>query len=171
MMWIFAAAMALIVQQGEWLAMPMPEGFFTAHKQQAQVGTIEERIAKGETVEDWTRMVTLIALESPLSIQRYAATFDDRLRSGCPGAVSTAMAYTDLAGHMALASRLDCPLNPQTGKPETLFYSVISVNGRLHMLQVAFRHVPSDDEVEWARKLFDGAVVCDSASANALCQR
>ena len=25
-MWIFAAAMALIVQQGEWLAMPMPEG-------------------------------------------------------------------------------------------------------------------------------------------------
>lgn len=171
MMWIFAAAMALMVQAGDWLAMPMPDGFVTAHKQQAQVGSIEERIPKGETLERWTRMITLITLNSPMDIETYAAAFDDRLKAGCPGVRSVAMGYTSLDGHRALASRLDCPRNPATGKPEILFYSIASVNGRLHMAQVAFRHVPDDGETEWARELFKGVAICGAASANPLCRR
>ena len=169
-MWIFAAAMALIVQADEWLAMPMPDGFVTVHKQSAQRGSIEERVPKGETVDQWTRMITLITLNTGMSSNAYAAAFNERLKQGCPGARSTELAYR-VAGRPALVTRLDCPLNPNTGKPEILFYRVIGANGHLYMEQVAFRYMPGNGEVTWAKERIDSALLCTSRATDPVCKR
>ncbi len=61
-MWIFAAAMALMLQAGEWVGLPPVEGFVVGYQQTAGPQSIEERVPRGETVQDWSRMITTLKL-------------------------------------------------------------------------------------------------------------
>lgn len=170
-MWIFAAAMGLMLQSAPWLAMPMPEGFVTAHQQTAQMGSIEERILKGETVERWTRMVTLLTINLDMPAESYAAQFDQRLMQGCPGARPVKRAAAKIGSETGVDGWLACPRNPATGLPETLRYRVVRADGRLYMAQVAFRSVPDADGVRWADAQINAAMLCVTGSTDALCQR
>lgn len=169
-MWIFAAAMALVLQAGEWLAMPMPDGF-VSHAQTAQMGTIDERIPKGETLERWTRMITLISLNGDIDPQVYAREFDKGLVRNCPGAKAWPRTASSMGTHPAIDGRLDCPRNPETGLPETLFYRIVGLPGHIHMVQVAFRSVPDAAGVAWAEARIDGAMLCAPGSADPACKR
>ena len=168
---IFLVAMALIAQAGEWLAMPMPDGFATGYRQTAQMGSIEERIPKGETVESWTRMITLITLNGDLEPELYAGEFDKRLVGGCPGAKAWPRTKSHMGARPAIDGRLDCPRNPTTGLPETLFYRIAGAPGHIHMVQVAFRSVPDAGGIAWARAQIDGTVLCVPGSNEPACKR
>lgn len=170
-MWIFAAAMALMLAPAEWLAMPMPEGFVTVHQQSAQIGSIEERVPKGETVERWTRMITLITLNGDVDPGVYADGFDKGLARGCPGAKSWPRTASRIGAHAAIDGRLDCPRNPDTGKPETLFYRLTGMPGHLHMVQIAFRSLPDAQSVAWAQARIGSATLCAPGSDDPACVR
>ena len=152
--------MALMLPGAEYLAMPIQPGFVVGHKETAQNGSIEERVPQGETVDDWTRIVTLIRLNSPIAPSDYIANFTTGLRRNCPGASAEPPTPAKIGIHAALASRLDCPLNPQTGKPEVLFYRVFSAGGALFMTQVSFRYAPSGRDIAWAYEQIGGARLC-----------
>jgi hypothetical protein len=170
MMLFFAAAMALLAPAPEHYAMAMQPGFYAGNKQVAQNGSIEERIGTGETVDDWTRMITLITLNSSIDPQEYAGNFIHSVSSACPGTRATPPAAVTIGGHAGLEGRMECPLNPSTGKPETFFFRILSAGGRLHMLQIAFRHVPDANEIVWAKAQLAGATWCAAGSAEAICK-
>jgi hypothetical protein len=46
--------------------------------------------------------------------------------------------------------RVDCPINPSTGKPETFFAKAMPSASDMHVAQVAFRRVPSSADTSWA---------------------
>jgi hypothetical protein len=69
-----------------------------------------------------------------------------------------------------IAGRLDCPRNPGTGKPETFVYRLYQGNGRLHFLQIAFRHVPTPAEIAWANAQLAAATFCEAGSAVPTCR-
>lgn len=171
MMMFFAAAMTLMFQTGDWLAMPMPQDFVTAHQQEAQAGAIEERIAEGETVARWTRMITLIRLNQDYPAANYARAFEESVLRDCKGATATPRVAATIGVHAAIASRIACPLNASTGLPETFLYRVANAGGRLHMVQVAFRRDASDADIAWAEARLDEAMVCTPDSTEALCAR
>jgi hypothetical protein len=170
MMWMLAAAMALIGQTGEWLAMPMPDGFTAAHEQDAPQGRIEERIARGETVERWTRMITIITVKRDMPADNYAAAFEEVVVMACPGARTAKRQATAIGARAAIDGRIDCPLNPKTGLPETFLYRLANAGGQVHMVQVAFRRVPSAADIAWAEQRIAGVVLCAQGSSNALCR-
>jgi len=171
MMMFFTVAMALTALAGEWLAMPMPDGFVTAHKQEAQAGAIEERIATGETVQRWTRMITMIRLNQDYPAANYARAFEDSVLRDCKGATATPRIAATIGAHPAIASRIACPLNAATGLPETFLYRVATVGGRLHMVQVAFRRDASPADIAWAEARLDEALLCAPGATEALCSR
>jgi len=172
-MFIFALATPLLTQPAsprpDHFAMAMPAGFVVGNKQSAQNGAIEERVPKGETVDAWSRMITIITLNAPINARSYAANFVATVANACPGTHAGSPVAVTVGGHEALDDRMDCPRNPQTGKPETFFFRVLSAGGRLQMVQVAFRHVPSPAEEEWAKAQIAGAVLCGADSTDALC--
>lgn len=171
MMRTFATAMALaFVAPNDRLVMPMPEGFVVGHRETAQSGSIEERIPRGETVEKWSRMITLLKINTGADAATYAANFEGTVRGACPGLKAMRIAAT-LAGHQAMDGRMDCPRNPSTGQPETFFFRALSSGGAIHMVQVAFRHAPSAAEAGWARAQIQGTVFCAAGSREAACAR
>jgi hypothetical protein len=152
-------------QEGERLVWPAAHGFVVGHHQETPQASIEEQVPKGETVENWTRMITRIS-RGPIDPMQFAVRMAASWRQACTGA----KASDPVAGPRGVDIRIDCPRNPQTGKPETMFQRTVAGGGRLYILQVAFRSVPGAEQAAWARAQLDRATLCRADSKEATCR-
>lgn len=169
-MLIFAAAMALAPTEEAWLVWPHAEGFVVGSHQVAANGSIEEQVPAGETVDDWSRIITSMEIPGDQSGEHFTDELAKGWKAACPG--GKAVSQIVLADfRVTIESRMDCPLNLGTGKPETMFMRIFPAQRRLFVLQVAFRHVPAAAEVTWAETQLSAAVLCDSHSPKAVCKR
>ena len=154
----------------EWLAQAPLPGFVVGNRAAQGGSAIVERVPQGETVDHWTRMVT---------VQRFAGigarlhffidTFGPNLSGSCPGAVVSRPVYSESLGHQQAELRVDCPRNPETNLPETFLLLAIA-GADLHVLQVAYRHVPSAQEIEWAERQLASARLCGPEASSEICR-
>jgi len=135
---------------------------------------IVERVPPGETVEQWSRMVTVQRFADVIArggtLFEWRDHFLDGLRTGCPGFRVGDTIFSSLAGHPALQLRIDCPLNPATGRPETFLLLAIAGHSDLHIAQIAFRHVPSEAETAWARAQLASVTLCTPVASAGVCR-
>jgi hypothetical protein len=158
----------------EWLGQaPLPE-LVVGSRQVAGRSLMVERIPPGETVEQWSRMVTVQRFAGVIArggtVDEWREHFLDGLRTGCPGFRGGNATHTSVAGRPAIVLRIDCPLNPATGRPETFLLLAIAGRIDLHIAQIAFRHVPSDAEMDWARSQLASVTFCTSGDATPVCR-
>ena len=124
-------------------------GFEAANDQQS----IREEVPAGETVQDWTRMVTtqrFTGAAARLTPSEFLGVIASNLASACPGARTSPIVTASLSGKATARFRADCPRLAQTGKPETFFILAVSDGEDLHVKQVAFRRDPTAADVQWA---------------------
>lgn len=158
---IFAAILLLAsagaaAAQADRIQLPPLPGFVVGHQREAGGNAIVEHVPEGETVQAWTRMVTVLRFGGMADRVPPQTLFDnmiDGLGQSCPGATTRIGPELTVSGSAAARLRADCPMNPQTGLPET--FIAIGVSGRsdLHSVQVAFRRVPTEAELRWAEAL------------------
>jgi hypothetical protein len=136
-------------------------GFVLGYEASDTAMDFAEWVPKGETVQAWTRMVTMIRLNSlRVTPRQFNQIMKDQLIKSCPGASVSAEASTEIEGRPAASFRSDCPRNPATGKPEVLFHLAISGQNDLHVRQVAFRYLPSAEDVRWANGIIGSTRWC-----------
>ena len=164
---IAAVAVQAAVQPEESLATAMPPGFVVGYTVEQGPMLMEERIPKGESVQQWSRMVTVQRFRGGASIG--ARPFVDRLTGmwsgACPGAQIGPVEEGTVDGAPFAAVRADCPRNPATGKPETMFARVFAGPSDLHSVQYAFRTVPDANAVTAATSYLRAARICHAGSA------
>ena len=131
-------------------APPLP-GFVVGYQAARHGNSIREQVPAGETFQKWSRMVTT---------QRFAGgarrtdgngflqSMIDGLQRACPRAK---VVYRRPVGKVA-QMRVDCPVNPSTALPETFFARAMPGASDMHVAQVAFRRVPSAQDVAWAER-------------------
>lgn len=165
--WIIAVAVssanhALAQPGGERLVPPPQADFVVGYSRSNGGASIEERVPRGETVEDWTRMITIQRFPNPagLSGEELLRRMAEGLVGSCPGGRFSTIAATTIDSRPASAMRGDCPRNPATGKPETLFARATAIAGFLHIAQVAFRRVPTGTDAGWAERILSGLRLC-----------
>lgn len=136
---------------------PLP-GFVVGNQQAAGGASILEQVPSGETVERWTRMVTTQRFEG-LADRIDAAGFLNRLGAltteRCAGAKASEVRKPGTSAEI----RIDCPLNPETGQPETFIARAIVHGHDLHVFQVAWRRVPTATDVAWGEHYLQGVAV------------
>ena len=169
---IAAASAAPAQTPGERLVQARPAGFVVGHTVSAPEASIEERIPQGESVQRWTRMLTT---------QRFAATalrlrpeqvllrMASSLPKGCPGGKTGPIRTFTVVGRPAAEFRADCPRNPAHGGPETFFARAIAGASDVHIVQVAFRRVPSPADAAFARAHLDSVALCTGAAKTGPC--
>src|SRR3712207_2429941 len=114
----------------DWLGHASLPGFVEAHRVEAANGMIVEWVPQGESVERWTRMVTIQRFSGAAQRLRPQDLLNNMiagLRSGCPGARTSDVQRLTVSGRAAARFRADCPLNPSTRLPET--FTVLAVAG------------------------------------------
>jgi len=155
---------------GERLARPALAGFVTGYDANANGSAMLEQIPVGETVERWTRMVTtqrFARLAGKTDARTFLLELGASVSRACPGARTSPVQMRGAAAEL----RADCPLNPSTGKPETFLAKAMMGATDLHVAQVAFRRVPTNADLQWARDYLAGVALCRAGDVQAACTR
>ena len=157
---------------GERLVLAPLAGFALGYRVERDGNLIEERVPTGETVERWTRMVTIQRFAGAAA-RADAATYLGMIRASlprdCPGGTTSAIRALTVSGRRAAQLRADCPRNPQTGLPET--FEILAIEGAsdMHVAQVAFRRVPSAADLAWSERQLASVALCTAASREPAC--
>lgn len=169
----FAVAALLLCSVPAWanqdgtLSPPVLPGFVLGYEAGDATMDLAEWVPQGETVEDWTRMVTLIrfgGVAKRVTPQQFNQIMKDQMAKSCPGATISEELAANVDGRPAARFRADCPLSLVTGKPEVLFHLAIAGPNDLHIRQVAFRYQPSADDVRWAESVLGATRWCAPGS-------
>ena len=152
----------------EWVAVPPEPGFVAVYRRETAKEGIEESVPKGESFNQWTRMITRQRFNVPMTPRVFAGRMAAGMSGACPGIVISPL--TAGPREAFVEQRFDCPRNPQTGKPETTFLRAYAGAGAVHAVQFAFRSVPSAAQADWARQRLAGTALCRGASSSGLCR-
>ena len=170
--WVTATA-AFAAPPREWIGQAALPELVVGFQRAAEGSLIVERIPPGESVEQWTKMVTTQRFAGVISrggsLEEWHGIVAGGLARDCPGSRSSEPARITIGGRPAIEFRGDCPLNPGTGQPETYFMRAIAGPADLHVAQVAFRRVPTAADAEWARAHLATVTLCHVNSTDPVC--
>ena len=169
----FLASSLSAAAPSEWSGRTAAAGFVIGFEKANADQSILERIPKGESVQQWTRMLTSQRFNGRArdpGPEQLLVNIRGLLAHSCPGATTSPIVAMTVSGRPAARMRADCPLNGQTGLPETFFIIAFAGISDLFAEQVAFRHVPSDADVMFAMKDLQQVRWCRAGSAEKICK-
>lgn len=126
-----------------------------------------EWVPNGQTVEDWTEMLTVQIFHDLKEVQpaAFLQNVGTRYLNACPGTPKDTIHTGTVNGYVVSMLELKCPMNPGTGKPETTVFRVIKGKDALYSVQYAWRKAPSED----ASQALSKSTVCDTRDASHSC--
>ena len=165
-----AVALAAPAQRGgEIVSFGTPPADFETGYQASQGGqTIVELVPKGQTVQNWDRMVTIQTLAgNTRSVIDFRRAVSDGWRSACPGGNTINLSEGQENGYPFALLQMSCEHNPQSGRPEYTWIKAMRGERALYVAQYAFRHLPSRAELTDAARCLRGMSLCDTRPGRA----
>lgn len=165
-----AVALAAPAQRGgEIVSFGTPPADFETGYQASQGGqTIVELVPKGQTVQNWERMVTLQTFAGDTrSVIDFRRAVSDGWRSACPGGNTINLSEGQENGYPYALLQMSCEHNPQSGRPEYTWIKAMRGERALYVAQYAFRHLPSRAELTDAARRLRGMSLCDTRPGRA----
>ena len=165
-----AVALAAPAQRGgEIVSFGTPPADFETGYQASQGGqTIVELVPKGQTVQNWERMVTLQTFAgNTRSVIDFRRAVSDGWRSACPGGNTINLSEGQENGYPFALLQMSCEHNPQSGRPEYTWIKAMRGERALYVAQYAFRHLPSREELTDAARRLRGMSLCDTRPGRA----
>jgi hypothetical protein len=167
------AALAPPTAQTEMLGIDVPDDFEVGYRARNQVLDMTEIVQPPETVETWTKLITLQLFYDGTRRQTAGSFYGqwrNSMRQVCVGMTETAIKGT-VDGQPAIRGVLACPKNPQTGKPENLTTVLVQGGVNLMMVQVAFRHPIAAEDNALIDRVIGSLKVCDQRTLKACSAR
>lgn len=157
--------------QGENLLVGLPDGFEVGYEAAQGDQEIHEFIPTGESVEDWSSMVTIQILRGLADVpgDLFANDLGKSWTEICEGATVGKLAEGDDNGFPFVLWTYACPLNAQSGKPETMYFKGISGADAFYSVQYAFREEPGDALDSVALPYLVSASACDTRKPERPC--
>lgn len=158
--------------QDENLLLVPPAGFEVGHHQDSRDGvTLIEWVPAGETVQNWSEMVTVLVFRKrpDLDPEGFLRLLQDKWLADCRGGARSPVTRSNLNGYVSATMLTRCPLFPSTGKPETTIYRAIKGKDAFYMVQRALRAAGSPAEVERLRAYMADVSACDTRSREHPC--
>lgn len=147
----------------ERLSKPDVNGFIVGYQASNAEQSIVELVPAGETVHNWSTMITdqrLAGLARRATPRQFAELMARGMAQGCPGGKVTRIVDFKIDQRPASQLYAECPLNPDTGKPEAFIGLLIAGEDDLHSRQVAWRRLPSLTDTNWAETILAGTHLC-----------
>ena len=157
--------------ENENLLVEVPDGFKIDYEAKQNNIIINEMVAENESVNDWTTLVTVQIFlgMTDTTPEQYQENMTQAWFNACANSESYPVADGDENGYPFTVWQLYCPINPATQKVEYTYMKAIQGNDSFYLVQVAFRHEPSSEEItQWIQYL-KTVQVCDSRIPERLC--
>ena len=157
--------------ENENLLAEIPAGFKVAYQAEQGNQTTTEMVAEGETVEDWTIMVTvqLYLGERNTTPSQAQDNLTQAWFNACQNSETYPIADGVENGYTFVLWQLYCPLNSTTQKVEYTFMKAIQGNDSFYLVQVAFRYEPTEADITQWMQYLKMVQVCDSRIPEQAC--
>lgn len=155
----------------ENLLVTVPKGFKAGHQARNGQQAINEFVPAGETVDNWSEMVTVQIFfnRRDLSPAQFRARIESGWTKACSGGAAQSVSAAPENGYPALMWKLTCPRNPATGKPENTWFKAIAGQDSFYVVQKAFRSEPTAQQAGEAMAYLNKISVCDSRRKDRPC--
>jgi hypothetical protein len=162
---------ALAQLQDENLLTSLPRGFVVGDTQSNGREDMAEYVPTGESVNDWSRMVTVQIFHglANADTEAFAGKLETGWKSACPGGNAKKIKTGAENGYPFSLWVFNCALNPETNKPETMFLKAIGGGDALYSAQYAFRSLPSKDKATAALGYLVEVSACDTRRKDRPC--
>ncbi|UVO49319.1 hypothetical protein M0208_01845 [Sphingomonas sp. SUN019] len=129
--------------------LPPTPGFVPGYSARQGRQTLVELVPKGQTVKNFTRMITLQTAPVPrgMTEQNYIAAFAKGYVTRCPRARAIVVPLLNRAAGV----RIDCPRHPATGQSETVFARAIAMPPEMAIVHYTSKAFVLPKEAGWAR--------------------
>ena len=164
---ILFAALTLSLSHGsahaqERLVSPELPRFYIANSQSANSETIVEEILIGETLDDWTQMVTTLRMvgaqgTDPLHLAR---TLRTRMLEGCADSDGSDAIRLDHTGAPGAFFVSRCPATEPGMRRQLVFTLIVAGDEALHMKQVILRRQHERADAEAAMAMLEATQLC-----------
>lgn len=168
----FALAGPAVAQlKDENLLVSLPDGFKLGHRAAKGPRLIAEYVPNGETVQNWSQMITLqvfrdLARSDPAVLAGNIAALWTR---GCAGGTAGIVQSFQENGYPATLWRYACPLNTATGQPENMWLKAVGGADALYVVQLAFRLELAASHQEGVLIYLETVSVCDTRTPEHPC--
>ncbi len=162
---LFGSALPAGAQlQDENLLVSLPQGFKVGTNQSRAGLIMQEWVPAGETVQNWTEMVTVQIFQKRPDIDpaQFLGLMEKQWAGACKGSSATPVSVSKVNGYTAATILLRCPLLAQTGKPETTMVRAIKGNDSFYLVQRAVRSVPDEARLQQVRQYLETVSLCDT---------
>jgi hypothetical protein len=148
----------------ENLIAPLPAGFHVGKQGDAGPMMLAEFIPVGETVQDWSRMVTVQVFHNLHGVDPdgFAEGVKTRWLAACAGSDVRKVKDGVENGYRFSLWIFACPLNTGTGRPENMFTKITSGADSLYSVQYAYRSALTPDLIPPAMQYLRTVLVCDT---------
>lgn len=157
--------------ENENLLVEVPQGFKIDFQAEQNNMVINEMVPQAESVNDWTTLITVqifLGLTNTTP-EQYQDSLTQSWFNACSDSESYPVADGTENGYDFVLWQLYCPLNPSTQKVEYTYLKAIQGNDSFYLVQVAFRHEPSSDEITQWMNYLRTVQVCDSRIPEQAC--
>ncbi|WP_241772679.1 hypothetical protein [Stenotrophomonas pictorum] len=152
----------------EQLLRPQVPGYVKAFENtEADGARLWEYVPTGQTVQQWTEMLTVTASRPGLQAtpHEFLGFIERGWKGACPGGESRWIREGEENGYPFALLMLTCPNNPASGKPEYTWFKGIQGADRFYVVQKAYRFAPEREQVvSWVQYL-SKVQLCDTQSA------
>lgn len=157
--------------ENENLLVDVPQEFKIDYQAEQNNIVINEMIPQSESVNDWTTLVTVQIFLGMTNTtpEQYQDSLTQSWFNACPDSESFPVANGAENGYDFVVWQLYCPFNPSTQKVEYTYLKAIQGNDSFYLVQVAFRHEPSSDEITKWMNYLRTVQVCDSRIPEQAC--
>jgi len=130
-----------------------------------------EAVPEGETVKDWSEMITTQVFLGRKGADPAAFLSGVRRKwlADCPGSVEPTIHAGNANGYSVSMMLIGCPLNPATGKPEAALMRGIAGADSFYLMQFAWRSAPTQDQITKAAHYLGTVNVCDTRNPDHPC--
>jgi hypothetical protein len=150
--------------ENENLLVGVPEGFKLAFKDRNDERLMSEMIPEGETLDDWSEMLTTQVFFGglPATPDQFYAEMRKGWLEACEGGNGKLVRSGTENGYKFAFGFLTCPLNPKTDKPEAAWIKLIQGHDSMYVVQRATTEEPTKETIEEFSKFLREVKVCDS---------
>jgi hypothetical protein len=150
---------------------PVPTGYKVGYSASQGALTMAEYIPVRETVEDWSTMITVQIFrgQGRRDPDAFADNLGARWKASCPDATSVPVTHGMENGYPFSVWSYECPHNPATRKPESMWLKAISGSDSLYAVQYANRTSMSPALIRPAMIYLKEVKVCDTRRPDRPC--
>lgn len=169
--WLLAAPLVLAPLaawpaplEDENILVNIPKDFEVGSQSTQGPMTIAEYVRHGETVQAWSRMVTVQVFHNLKHFEpaKFGAGIGQRWTAACPGSEAQRIKDGQENGYPFSLWLFTCPLNPATGKPENMFGKFVGGNDALYSVQYAYRSALTKEIIPPTMTYLGKVQACDT---------